>query len=352
MNVLLTLFKKDLLQAIRDRYILGLLILPIVVSLGAKIYLQNPEQRFSVSTNASPDSHLAMILKEIEFADVIYDMPPDTLESEVMEDVRLGIRLEDEFDVKLDSIERPSIQFIVNSNHRFGEQILQSIMSSILLAFESERQVFAEVKDINDHSEQPFNLKNEMMVIILISCFSFVAIMAIPLLMIKEREQQTLQFLRVSPAFIYDVIMSKALVSILCCIIIEIGVLVILEEISLLTSPVYLGVSVLTILFVTGTGLFATGILKTTIQFNSWSWLPMFFLLSFVFSDALPQSMTLLSQALHLLPTYIASGLMQDVLQNTVLWERVGLDLGYLALWTLVIYVLTFWIYQGENAIS
>ena len=166
-----------------------------------------------------------------------------------------------------------------------------------------------------------------------------------PLLMVEEKELQTLRFLRISPASMFEILMGKALLGVAVCMTMGIVAIVLLSEIDGLISVSVILVLLLASVMFSGVGLLASAFFHTALQSNTWSGLPFLVLLAGFIPDLLPPGLGL-AGVLKLLPSYSASALMRGSLSGNLEPGIVVAHVLYLLAWIFMIFALTIWLYR------
>ncbi len=174
-----------------------------------------------------------------------------------------------------------------------------------------------------------------------------VGAMTVPLLMVEEKERETLRFLLVSPASISDVLIGKTIVGVVVGMIIGVIAIAIVGELESLLSVMVLLVLLISSALCTGVGLLSSAFFKTALQSNTWSGIPLLVFLGGLLGDAVPPE-TVMAEALKLLPSHSASALLAASLGTHLPADAMLGHCIYLGIWIAAIYALTLRLYWHD----
>jgi len=177
------------------------------------------------------------------------------------------------------------------------------------------------------------------------SPFALVSAFVVPLMMVEEKERQTIRFLLVSPASIVDVIAGKTFAGIVFCLATSgIGIIFSSEAVSGISVGSLAVLALGSILF-TGVGLLSTSFCRTSLQANTWAGIPLIVLFFGLIGELLPLGNTLVA-LVKLIPAHSAGVLLRASMNGSPLLENLALHAFYLVAWIAAIYSLTIWRYR------
>ena len=183
---------------------------------------------------------------------------------------------------------------------------------------------------------------------VVLTPIAMVCAIVMPLLMVEEKELKTLRFLRVSPASMMEILAGKALVGVAFGTLMGLSAVVVLGEAGLLLSPVLIVALALASGAFASIGLLASAYFQTALQSNTWSALPMVFLMIGFLAEFLAP-MHVAGELLKLLPTYSAGMLLRAAISGNALDLSFSLHALYLAFSMAAVFALTHWLYGREN---
>ncbi|MCY3797196.1 MAG: ABC transporter permease subunit [Chloroflexi bacterium] len=180
------------------------------------------------------------------------------------------------------------------------------------------------------------------------SPFAIVCAFVVPLMMVEEKERQTLRFLQISPATIVDVLAGKALVGIVFCLAMSGMGLIFSGEASSGLSAASLAMVALGSILFTGVGLLSSAFFQTSLQANTWAGIPVMVLFFGLIGEVLPLGSGL-ANLVKLIPAHSASVLLRASLNGSATVEDFAIHVIYFGAWIAAIYALTIWLYQRSD---
>lgn len=301
---------KDLVDAIRNRYLLAVLLTPLLVALplrlllpdvksltATKILVHDPgNSKLSAQLRAIPNTHLV----EMSSAEAVRD--------EVQkQQAAAGLLVPANFDASVAAGNKPDVTVYLNTR--------KNVIAQATFRLLMEQQIISLVQQPRpaqlvwiDAGEEPasktgreFNLNQMMLPLLLLLGFGMTGALVVPLLLVEEKEKRTLDFLLTSPVRLTEILAGKTLTGVVYSVLIA-GILLALHYHLIGNWPLTLITIALGLLLIVAIGLLMGSLFKTTMQVNTWASLVLLLLLapSFPF----PGSPPVLDTAMRFVPTY------------------------------------------------
>jgi ABC-2 type transport system permease protein len=354
-RAVLAIARKDLIDAVRNLYILSALVLPLVLSLLFRVAFGGSSQAFSLTVvvHDPAGSRLVAALRQNPALNLVEVPSGDQLAAEVGRQAVAGLDVPPDFDAALAAGTRPKLTVLVNRG-RGGAEVagFDRVLERVVRNLAGQEMPFEEVLvSIGGSSAgsgiSVVNIDAYLLIVLLVLALTMSGSFAVPTLLVEEKEKRTLDAVLVSPAGATDVVLGKGLVGLAYC---AIEALVLLPMNNGLQGAWPL--TVLTVLsasvFLVLVGLLMGGLFRTSGQVNTWSSLVMLVMILptwLSFTD--PSSP--LSAALRLIPTrYVADALSITLAGNPDL-GRLGLDLGIVLACSIAALVGVIWLLRRED---
>jgi ABC-2 type transport system permease protein len=329
--------RKDLVDAIRHRYLLTALVTPLFVALLFRVLLPGGtgDKILTIVVHDAGESGLVTELRKTPQISVVLADSADTTAGEVQRiKATGGLAVPAEFDADLAANKQPQLTVYVNNQKTIFEQaafrrLLDQLVRSFAKQPDPARLVWVDVdKSTSDRLGVGTRLDQILLPLLLILTLGMVGALVVPLLIVEEKEKRTLDFLLSSPASLNEIIAGKALTGVVYSLLIA-GLLLGINRQSIQSWPLTLLTIVVGLLFVVGVGLVIGSVLKNTMQVNTWA--------SIVLIVLLGPSMPLIGitgwfeKAMRLIPTYYLSEALKLSMAGTVssqLWVYLAVLLG------------------------
>jgi len=353
-RVILVIAQKDVVDAIKNRFIVFSLILPFGLWLLLRLLVPVPDQPRALTIAVyDPDaSRLAATLREMPEVQVV--------DVGSAQDVRAaarrasgGLALPDGFDATVAAGEQPEVTVYINRRRGGGEQARFLITT--------ERQVWAlageelparvVLRDVGAlagvQGTDGFQLERYFLIMLLVMGLAMAGVFMVPAMLVEEKEKHTLHAVLLSPASAADVVAGKALTGLVYSLVIA-GALLALNRGWAGNWPATVLVVLLGSLFSVTVGLLMGGLSRNTMQLNTWSSMVLILLMlpSWVILFDLPP---VLDAAMHVLPTYYLTRALAGTLAGQASLAATGLDLAILAGSTAVVFAGVVWSLQREE---
>jgi ABC-2 type transport system permease protein len=307
-RVVAAIARKDLIDAIRNRYLLVALLTPLSVALLIRLITPGIStlNNLTIVVHDPDRSTLVSKLRALPQIKLVETDSAATAKAEV-DKIKAagGLVVPANFDADVAAGKQPKLTVYFNNK----KDDIQQASFRILL----ERQVGslvpppAELTWINLHEEadsptgRGFNLSQMLLPLLLLLTFGMTGAFVVPLLLVEEKEKRTMDFLLTSPAKISEVIAGKALTGITYSVLIA-AVLLALNHQLVGNWPLTLLTILAGLLLVVAIGLLMGSLFQTTMQVNTWASLALLVVMapSFPF----PGSPAALETAMYFIPTY------------------------------------------------
>ena len=308
-RVIAAIAQKDLIDAIRNRYLLVALLTPLSIALVMRLMLPGINN-LSNLTIVVHDPDLSIMVSRLREAPQIKLVDVDssaTARAEVEKSKASGaLVVPPNFDADVAAGKQPKLTVYVNNKKNIIEQAnFKSLVERRVEAL-VQRPPPAELNWINiyeesDSDERGFNLNHMVLPLLLLLTFGMTGAFVVPLLLVEEKEKRTIDFLLTSPAKLMEVIAGKALTGVVYSALIA-AVLLALNRQMIGNWPLTMLAIVFGLLLVVAIGLLMGSLFQTTMQVNTWASLALLVLIAPSFS--FPGAPAMLGTAMRFIPTY------------------------------------------------
>lgn len=300
--------QKDIVDAIRNRYLLGALLTPVFVAILLRVLLPGISSvNFTVMVHDPGNSRLGSELRPAPQLKVITAASAEGVANELEKSKAVGgLVIPANFDADVAAGKQPELVVYVNNKQNDIEQAMfRQLVERQFLALIKERlPAHLTWIDLNKEAraETPaLNLNQMLLPMLLLLTFAMAGALVVPLLLVEEKEKRTLDFLLTSPASLTEIIAGKALTGVVYSVLFA-GILLAVNYKLVGNWPLTLLTILIGVVFVVAVGLFMGALFENTMQVNTWAGLALFVLLAPSFpSLRLP---AMLERALHFIPTF------------------------------------------------
>ena len=309
LRVVSAIARKDIVDAVRNRYILVALMTPLFVAILFRILLPglNSLSNMTIVVHDPSNSQMVSELRASPQINLIKAGSAEALASEVENSKAIGgLAIPTTFDADVTAGKQPELSVYVNNKKSSIQQaafrqLLEQKVLGLVKPIPARLVWFDVAKEEGAQPEAGFNLNQMLLPLLLLITFGMSGALVVPLLVVEEKEKRTLDFLLTSPASLTEIIAGKALTGVVYSLLIG-GVLLAINYKLVGNWPLTMLTVLLGLLFVVAIGLFMGSLFQNTMQVNTWASLVVFLLLTPSFpSIRLP---AVLETGLHLLPTY------------------------------------------------
>ncbi|HKV35301.1 MAG TPA: ABC transporter permease [Pyrinomonadaceae bacterium] len=309
-RVVAAIAQKDLIDAIRNRYLLVALLTPLSVALLLRLMVPGIESLKNLTIVVHDPGRSALVSK-LSAVSQIKLVETDSEANAKVEvekiDANGALVVPANFDADVAAGKQPKLTVYLNNKKDGIEQVRFRVVVERQVASLVERPPPAELNWINVSEETGsptaggIDLTQMMLPLLVLLTFGMTGALVVPLLLVEEKEKRTMDFLLTSPARLTEVIAGKALTGVVYSVLIA-GVLLAVNRQwvgnwLLTTLTILLG-----LLLIVAIGLLMGSLFKTTMQINTWASLALLVLItpSFPF----PGSPAVLDTAMRFIPTY------------------------------------------------
>lgn len=301
--------RKDIVDAVRNRYLLFALLTPLMVALLLRM-LQPGINALTTMTIVVHDPGKSQMISELRAAprmNLIEAGSADAVLAEVEKrEANGGLAVPANFDADIAAGKQPELIVYVNqTKKRIQEAAFRQLMERQVTALVKHpapvRAVWVDVGDETDREGFGVNLDRMLLPLLLLLVFSMAGALVVPLLLVEEKEKHTLDFLITSPATLSEIILGKALTGVVYSSLIA-GVLLALNQQLIGNWPLTLLVVLCGLLFVVGVGLLMGSLFQNTMQVNTWASLVLVLLMAPSFPTL--GMLTAVETAYRVIPTH------------------------------------------------
>lgn len=278
-GVISAITRKDLVDAIRNRYLLTALITPLFVAVLFRVLLPNVESGSILKIVVHDSGNSAMIaeLRKVPQISVVDSPSAEATESEVEKRKAIGgLVVPVNFDADVTEGKQPELTIYLNNKKSVFEQaafrrLVDAQISALVKQPEPARMVWIDVdKEAAQKDRRGLGLEQMLLPLLLLLTLGMTGAMVVPLLLVEEKEKRTLDFLLSSPASLKEIVAGKALTGVVYTMLIA-GLLLIVNRKSVGNWPLTSLSIVLGLLFVVAVGVFMGSLLNNTMQVNTWA---------------------------------------------------------------------------------
>jgi ABC-2 type transport system permease protein len=308
-RVIAAIAQKDLLDAIRNRYLLVALLTPLSIALVMRLMLPgiNNLSNLTIVVHDPDLSIMVSRLRETPQIKLVDVNSAATVRTEVEKSKASGaLVVPANFDADVAAGKQPKLTVYVNNKKNIIEQAnFKSLVERRVEAL-VQRPPPAELSWINIYEETDsdvhgFNLNHMVLPLLLLLTFGMTGAFVVPLLLVEEKEKRTIDFLLTSPAKLMEVIAGKALTGVVYSALIA-AVLLALNRHMIGNWPLTMLTILFGLLLVVAIGLLMGSLFQTTMQVNTWASLALLVLIAPSFS--FPGSPLVLQPVMRIIPTY------------------------------------------------
>jgi ABC-2 type transport system permease protein len=348
LRIVSAISRKDVIDAIRHRYLLTALVTPLFVAILFRVMLPSMGEGvvFTMLVHDAGGSGLVAELRNTQQVKIVETASPDSFETELQKHKAIGgMAVPQNFDSDLRAGKQPELRIYVNNERSVFEQAaFRRLVNQMVRAFAQQPEpatlVWVDVaKKPNDLRDSKTNINQIMLPLLLILALGMTGAFVVPLLIVEEKEKYTLDFLLSSPASLNEIIAGKALTGGVYTLLIA-GVLLAINRQYIQNWPLTILTIVLGLLFVVGVGLVVGSLLSNTMQVNTWASIVLLVLLAPSFPSF---GLTAwFDKAMRFIPTYyLTEGLKLSM--TGVVSSRLWICLAVLAGCTLLVYFAAAW---------
>lgn len=342
--------RKDIVDAIKNMYILFALVLPVAMSLLLGVIFPSEEevQTMTIAVYDPDGSRLVSSLRGLPDTLVREVTSAEELEQVVRKDATGGLIVPAGFDAAVIAGQQPDLTVYLNRRRGGGEltvfqrMVEQQVWAVVGQPFPAKISWTDLGTPFGIQKPGGFQLQNYILVIFVVLGLAMVGTFMVPTLLVEEKEKHTLDALLISPARPAEVMAGKALTGLVYSLLIS-GVLIVLNRGWTGNWPMTLVALLLGSLFVVAVGLLMGGLFHTTNQVNTWASVVMLALMIPSWSGMFGNPPTV-ERLFDLIPTHYMANLLQLSLVGEASLGRVWVDLAVLGGSTILALGAVLWV--------
>jgi len=354
-RTILAIARKDIVDAIKNRYLLLSLVMPVGLSLMFQL-LFSGSSGLGTLTLAVYDpggSRLTAQLRAMPDVKLVEAETVDRLMEEVKGNAVGGVAIPEHFDKDVDLGKQPELTVYLNLTKGGGARaVFRELITREVWSMREEAAPAVIVwSDVSAPEEIPakaaFQMDFYLLVMFLVMSLTMTGGFVVPLLMVEEKEKHTMEFLLVSPVTPAEIATGKAITGLVYCGL-GAGILIALNHgwsglwpITFLA--VFLGAG-----FMVAAGLLMGSVLHTAMQVNTWSTLVLLVLLapSWLTVVSLPPY---LEGVIRITPTYYLVQILNQSLTGQVTPAGAAGSLAVIAGCMVVTFGLVVWVIRRQE---
>jgi ABC-2 type transport system permease protein len=357
-RIVLAIAQKDIRDAIRNRYLLVGLILPVGMSLLFRV-LFNGASTVATPTVAIYDPAGSRLTAELQALPqwIILRVDSRAQLNEQVSDAGMavgGIAVPANFDQELASGNQPRLAVSLNLQKNAAQlaafrQLLTEQVWALNPAAEPVRIEWSEVSPAQG-SQASISTRIDLylLVLFLVMSLTMTGAFVVPLLLVEEKDKHTMEFLLISPATPAEVVAGKALTGLVYSAI-GAGTMLLLNHGWAGNWPVTFLAVLLGALFMVAIGLLMGSVFQTMMQVNTWSSIIMLVILSPTWFTVF-QLPPLLNAIVRVIPTFYLADLINLSLSDRVTFSAGLLDFSVLLGSLILTFGLVIWILRRQES--
>src|SRR5687768_4799826 len=352
LRIVAAIAKKDLVDAIRNRYLLVALLTPLSVALLIRLMApgMSSMNNFTIVVHDPGQSTLVSWLRSIPQIKLLETASAAGAEGEVQKNKAAGaFVVPPNFDADVGAGKQPEVTVYVNNRKNNIEQASFRILMERQVAALVDHPMPAKLTWIDvakeTQSTARINLAQMLLPLVLMLAFCMTGAFVVPLLLVEEKEKRTMDFLLTSPAGMTEIIAGKALTGVVYSVLIA-GALLGINRQLIGNWPRTMLTILLGLLLIVSIGLLMGSLFKNTMQVNTWASLALLVLLAPAFP--VPGTPAMLETAMGFLPTYyVVEALKLSLAGNTA--ARFWVHLAVVSACTFIAFFAGTWALRREQ---
>lgn len=360
-RIVIAIARKDLVDALKNMYLLFAIILPIAMSLLFRVIFPSDTGSGSggmldIVIYDPGKSQLVQYLMDSKQASLFFVGSAAEVRAQVDKDKLGGLVIPANFDSDIKAGKMPDLRVYYSSRHGASRQspALQLVQSGL-------RSVAGQAMPANIIMEDTagtaagaattsssFNLTSYYLLLFLVMSLTMVGVFIVPYILVEEKEKATLKAILVSPATYTDVVLGKGIVGLFYALLVAAILLVmnngLTGNILLTVSAIVLGSTFLVLV-----GLLMGAAFKQLTQVNSWSSIVMLVLMMpGMFGDIMPPPEPV-ATVMKLIPTHYLALSVTQGMNNTATMAGSLINLGVLAGMSIISFAAVIWFLKRER---
>ena len=309
-RVITAIAGKDLVDAVRNRYLLIALLTPLLVAVALRLLVPdvNEMKTLKILVHDSGSSQLVAQLRAVPRIEIVDIGSPEAARDDLEKSKATGaLVVPADFDANVAAGKQPELTVYVNTKKGGIEQAsFRLLLEQQSMALVQQRRplqlVWIDVgAESGSQPKRAFNLDQMLLPLLLLLAFGMTGALVVPLLLVEEKEKRTLDFLLTSPSRLTEIISGKALTGIVYSVLVA-AILLALNYKMIGNWPLTVLTVALGMILIVAIGLLMGSLFQTTMQVNTWASLVLLLLLAPSF--VIPGAPAALETATRLIPTY------------------------------------------------
>ncbi|AKB59641.1 ABC transporter permease [Methanosarcina barkeri] len=345
LNVVLAIFRKDLISSVKSKNLLIILLTPIFLSVlfNSTVSLtDNTIVPIAVYDKGSNADFIEYLSSRDNYDVIIADSASKSEELLYNQKVAAVILVPEGFSADIKNGLNPSLNIIVNPYEAKSAAFLQTYKDIIMDFAEQKYPVNVILNTLPEDLQSRFNIPIWIMFTVV-----FVGMMVLPNTLTTEKEKKTLDAILVSPASEKDVIYGKSFFGLFLTILISLVIIIINRGFvgNFLSTAVFI---ILGSAVFTGLGLL---IASYADNYSSASLLSTIFMAPLILLALLADLSQEIEYIAHLVPsTYVFYGIKSAMLNNSRISDLYP-EVGILLIFNILVYALTFRVLKKKRDI-
>lgn len=355
-RIFLAIARRDLLDAIKNMYLLFAIVLPVAMSLLFRVIFPSDSGAggtggmLDIAIHDAGNSALVQQLMDTKQFSMYIVESPEEVRRRVEKDLLGGLVIPAGFDADVAAKKTPELKVYFNSQRGGLRQIAfrQTIESSLRdLAGQPMPARFA-ITEVSGLGSSSFDMSRYYLLLFLVMSLTMVGVFVVPYILVEEKEKGTLKAVLVTPASYSDVVVGKGLVGVFYALLVSVILLAMNNGFAGNVLVVSLAI-VLGSIFLVLIGLLMGAAFKTLSQVNSWSSIVMLgLMLPGMFGDFLapPEPIPTI---MRFVPTSYMARLISQGMANEITPGAAVTNLGALAVASVVSFAAVIWFLRRER---
>lgn len=359
-KLILTIFKKDLRDAIRDGRVLVAILVPIALGIFYSFIFPSstPTPSATIAYQSAGPTSLPQRLQAFAGNQVTLEVEQEPSAAQVRQAVDknnadIGLVIPANFDAAVAAGQSPPLTVIRRETSTFGANFVQAALNNVLREMAGQQapakfdvSVIPKATASQTVFEQ-ISARRYFVLAAAVMVIGMICMLAVPIILTDEQEKKTLDALVMIASYV-DVVIAKALVGIVY-IAVSIVLLLGITGTAMKAPALFVGGVFVLSVAVLGFGLMLAGIFKSANQLNTWSGVILIPIIApaFIVGFGGPPALRIL---MDVLPTSQAMKILINGLENKAYFTNIWLSFLVIVAWGVVAYILLLWSLRRRQA--
>jgi len=354
--IILAIARRDLLDAIKNMYLLFAIVLPVAMSLLFRVLFPSDGGvggtggLLDIAIYDPGQSQLVQKLMDTKQFSMYIVGSADEVKQRTQKDLLGGLVLPAGFDADVAAHKLPELQVYFNAQRGGLRQMAfrETVESALRDLAGQTMPARLRVSEVSGVGESSFNLGSFYLLLFLVMSVTMVGVFVVPYILVEEKEKHTLKAVLVSPATYVDVVIGKGLVGLFYALLVAVILMAMNNGFTgnvLVTSLALILGSIFLVLV----GLLMGAAFKTLSQVNSWSSIVMIgLMLPGMFGDFLTPPEPIPTIMKFVPTSYMARAVSQGM-AGTITVSSAAVNLGTLAIASVLAFAAVIWFLRRER---